>query len=138
MAELKPTRLVGPRVTLSPFHKRDRDPFIRLNRISRSPFVQPPTTVERFTRFVDRGKGPDIIRLAVRRNEDGAVMGSIEVSQIARGILQSAYLGYQIGRPYEGQGYMSEAMKLIIDFAFGPLRLHRLEANIQPTNAPSI
>lgn len=125
-------------MTLSPFHKRDKDEFIRLNRVSRSPFVTLPTTPERFTRYLDRANAPDVVRLAVRRNEDGVVLGSIEVSQISRGILQSAYLGYQLGSPYEGKGYMSEAMRLILDFAFGALKLHRLEANIQPTNAPSI
>jgi len=134
----KPIRLEGPRISLSPFHKRDMEEFTRLNRRSRSPFVHPPTTAKRFERYLERGKSPDIFRLALRRHEDGALLGSIEVSQISRGILQSAYLGYQIGLEYEGQGYMSEAMRLILDFSFGPLKLHRVEANIQPTNAPSI
>jgi ribosomal-protein-alanine N-acetyltransferase len=138
MPRPKPIRIEGPRVTLSPFDKRDKDEFIRLSRTSRSPFVTLPTTPERFTRFLMRGSAPDVVRLAVRRSEDGVVLGSIEVSQIARGILQSAYLGYQLGSPYEGKGYMSEAMRLMLDFAFGALKLHRLEANIQPTNAPSI
>jgi len=138
MPRAKPIRLEGPRITLSPFHKRDMEEFIRLNRRSRSRFVHPPTTPKRCERYLARGKTPDIFRLAVRRNEDGAVLGSIEVSQISRGILQSAYLGYHIGAQYQGQGYMSEAMRLVLDFSFGPLKLHRVEANIQPTNAPSI
>ena len=131
-------RLEGPRITLSPLHKRDMEEFTRLNRRSRSRFVHPPTTPKRFERYIARGKAPDIFRLAVRRNEDGVILGSIEVSQIYRGILQSAYLGYHIGTAFQGQGYMSEAMRLVLDFSFGPLKLHRVEANIQPSNAPSI
>ena len=138
MPRPKPFRLEGPRVTLSPLHMRDMEEFTRLNRRSRSRFVHPPTTPKRFERYLMRGRGADIFRLAVRRSEDGAILGSIEVSQISRGILQSAYLGYHIGTTYQGQGYMSEAMRLILDFSFGPLKLHRVEANIQPTNAPSI
>jgi ribosomal-protein-alanine N-acetyltransferase len=138
MPRPKPILIEGRRVTLSPFDKRDKDEFIRLNRMSRSPFVTLPMTPERFSSFLERGNAPDVVRLAVRRNEDAAVLGSIEVSQIARGILQSAYLGYQIGSPYEGKGYMSEAMRLMLDFAFGALKLHRLEANIQPKNRSSL
>lgn len=134
----KPIRLEGPRLTLSPFHRRDMEAFTRLNRRSRSRFVHPPTTPARFERYLERAKAPDMFRLALRRNEDGVLLGSIELSQISRGILQSGYLGYQIGSEYEGQGYMSEAMRLVLDFAFGPVKLHRVEANIQPTNAPSI
>jgi ribosomal-protein-alanine N-acetyltransferase len=137
MPKPKP-HLEGPRVTLAPFRRRDMGEFIRLNRRSRSRFVHPPTTPKRFERYFTRGKLPDIFRLAVRRNEDGVILGSIEVSQIYRGILQSAYLGYHIGTAFQGQGYMSEAMRLVLDFSFGPLKLHRVEANIQPTNTPSI
>ena len=33
---------------------------------------------------------------------------------------------------------MTEALGLVLDYAFRQLRLHRLEANIQPENAASI
>ena len=39
---------------------------------------------------------------------------------------------------HEGRGLMSEAMQLVLREAFGPLRLHRVEATIQPGNLPSI
>jgi ribosomal-protein-alanine N-acetyltransferase len=130
--------LVGPRIHLSPFRPSDRDEFMRVNRMSPSPFVTLPTTPARFARYLARANSPDMLRLALRRNEDDVLLGSLEVSQIARGILQSAYLGYQIGRPFEGQGYMREAVGLVLDHAFVTLKLHRLEANIQPMNAASI
>ena len=60
------------------------------------------------------------------------------ISQIVRGAFQSAYLGYYAHERHARQGLMREAMEQVLDHAFGPLALHRLEANIQPGNAPSI
>jgi ribosomal-protein-alanine N-acetyltransferase len=69
---------------------------------------------------------------------DGAIAGSINLSEIVRGRFQNAYLGYQIGAPFARQGYMTEALQLALRVAFGRLRLHRVEANIQPRNMASI
>src|SRR5204862_1593871 len=52
--------------------------------------------------------------------------------------LQSAYLGYAVGRPFAHQGYMREGLELVLRRAFLTLRLHRVEANIQPGNHASI
>jgi [ribosomal protein S5]-alanine N-acetyltransferase len=54
------------------------------------------------------------------------------------GGFRSAYLGYYIGERYAGQGYMSEGIALMLQYAFKQLKLHRLEANIQPGNSASI
>ncbi len=65
-------------------------------------------------------------------------MGSIALSQIFRGGFLSAYLGYQIGADFARQGYMTETIQLMLRHAFVDLKLHRLEANIQPGNVASI
>lgn len=54
------------------------------------------------------------------------------------GLFRSAYLGYHIGAPHARQGYMAEALGLALTHGFGPLRLHRLEANVRPENGASI
>jgi ribosomal-protein-alanine N-acetyltransferase len=36
-----------------------------------------------------------------------------------------------------GRGYLTEALQLTLNYTFGPLKLHRLEANIQPGNERS-
>jgi ribosomal-protein-alanine N-acetyltransferase len=66
------------------------------------------------------------------------ILGAVELSQIARGGFQSAYLGYHLGAPFAGQGYMTEALRLTMRHAFRVLKLHRMEANIQPSNRASI
>lgn len=65
------------------------------------------------------------------------IVGSINLSQIFLAGFRSAYLGYYICAPYAGQGYMSEGLRLMLRYAF-KLKLHRLEANIQPGNLVSI
>lgn len=67
----------------------------------------------------------------------GALLGEIAITGVARGISQSGTLGYWIGKPYAGRGYMKEAAALVCSFAFERLRLHRLEASCLPNNEPS-
>ena len=64
-------------------------------------------------------------------------MGVCNLSQIFLGNLKSAFLGYWVGAKFAGQGYMTEALDLLLSYAFETLRLHRIEANIQPENAQS-
>ena len=68
----------------------------------------------------------------------GDIVGTFNISCVVRGYFQSAYLGYAAFSPYQGKGYMRIGMDLLIQEAFGPLNLHRLEANIQPGNIASI
>jgi [ribosomal protein S5]-alanine N-acetyltransferase len=66
------------------------------------------------------------------------LLGAITLSNVRRGVAQSATLGYWIGAPYARQGYMSSAVKLILSFAFQHLSLHRVEAACLPHNEASI
>jgi ribosomal-protein-alanine N-acetyltransferase len=81
---------------------------------------------------------PDSERFEIRSALDGSIVGHVELSRIARGNFQSAYLGYAILPPHRERGYMTEALQLALKHAFRTLRLHRAEANIEPGNEPSI
>ena len=72
------------------------------------------------------------------RVKDGRIVGTANLSQIFYGPFKNAYLGYLLGAKFTGNGYMTEAINLVLAAAFGRLRLHRIEANVQPTNTPSI
>ncbi|MXN66105.1 GNAT family N-acetyltransferase [Stappia sp. GBMRC 2046] len=74
----------------------------------------------------------------VFRRSDGELLGGATLSNLRRGVAQCATLGYWMGEPYAGKGYMSEAVRLILPFAFVRLRLHRVEAACLPRNAASI
>jgi ribosomal-protein-alanine N-acetyltransferase len=77
------------------------------------------------------------VRLLVCRRTDGAIVGVVNLNEIVRAALQSAYLGYYAFQPHAGQGYMAEGLGLVLRHAFRRLGLHRLEANIQPGNRAS-
>jgi [ribosomal protein S5]-alanine N-acetyltransferase len=119
----------------------DRDEFLGLMRASRAfhrPWATAPTDDERFDAYLADSRRPDFEAMLVCRHEDHAIVGFFNLSQIVRRSLQSAYLGYAAGRPFAGQGYMREAIQLVVRHAFLDLRLHRIEANIQPGNHASI
>jgi ribosomal-protein-alanine N-acetyltransferase len=100
--------------------------------------IAAPRTAVEFDAYLARSRREDHESLLVFRREDDALVGVIDLSRIARGNFQSAYLGYRIGAPYARQGTMTEALALAVRHAFRTLRLHRLEANIQPENEASI
>ena len=134
-------RDVFAKVFLRAPSKRDAEEVVALNRASRRlhrGLVSPPVEPEQFEAFLKRSRGEDGACFLVCRVEDGRVVGSINLSQIVRGNFQSAYLGYYTGEPYAGRGYMTEAMRLLLRHAFEDLKLHRVEANIQPGNLASI
>jgi ribosomal-protein-alanine N-acetyltransferase len=131
----------GPRLQIRPPAPIDEPALIAANHASialHHPWISPPLTSEAFAGYLERCARPENCGMLICRNADGAILGAITLSQIFYGPLCSAYAGYYICAPYAGQGYMKEALELALNYAFGPLGLHRIEANIQPGNAPSI
>ena len=129
------------RVALRRLAREDRDELLALVRESRAlhrPWAYPPERADQIDDLYARSRREDFEALVARRVEDGAIAGVLNISQIIRGHLQSAFLGYYAHARYAGQGYMREGMALTLAHAFGTLRLHRLEVNIQPGNAASI
>lgn len=100
--------------------------------------LHPPLTGAAFAALLARSRRRDTTAFLIRRRSDGAILGAVELSQIARGNFRSAYLGYHIGAPFARQGYMREALTLALRYAFTQLRLHRVEANVQPANTGSL
>jgi ribosomal-protein-alanine N-acetyltransferase len=69
--------------------------------------------------------------------QDSRLLGGLNLSNVRRGVAQTASLGYWMGALHVGQGLMTEAVCAALRFAFGPLRLNRLEAACLPSNAAS-
>lgn len=65
------------------------------------------------------------------------VVGSVTLSAIVRGFLQSCSLGYKIDSRVARRGLTREALRAVLDFAFNTEGLHRVEANVVPENGPS-
>ena len=129
------------RVLLRSPTSADRDAFLAAMRSSRSlhgPWLVAPTTAAGFDRLLARVGDERFEPLLACRREDGAIVGFFHIGEIVRGTFQSAYVGYGAVAAHAGRGYMTEGMALLVARAFTQLRLHRLEANIQPGNAASI
>jgi ribosomal-protein-alanine N-acetyltransferase len=131
----------GPTVHLRPPHRRDQAELLSVARKNRSfhrPWVSAPQTSEAFSTWLQGAKAANRERLLVCLNADHAIVGYFGVGEIVRAALQSAYLGYWANRAYARQGLMKEGMGLLQRHVFTSLRLHRLEANIQPGNEASL
>lgn len=102
------------------------------------PWVFPATDGRRYRGYLDRLADGRSFGFFIGRREDDALVGVVNVNDIIYGGLRSASLGYYIGADYARRGYMSEALALVLDRAFTELKLHRIEANIQPHNVASI
>lgn len=117
------------------------DEFIAATRRSRRlhhPWLCPPDTLERYEDFVERSLGSTRCSYLVCRRADDALAGCVNVSNITRGARQSAVIGYCVFIPWNGQGLMEAGLRLVLNQCFGPLRLHRIEASIQPENNRSV
>jgi ribosomal-protein-alanine N-acetyltransferase len=140
-----PATLEGNRVRLRPPRRSDERAFIAQVARSRAlhrRWVQPPDTPDAFDLYVQRYRRADVgsrnVGLVILRNEDDALAGVINFTEIVRGAFQSAYVGYYAFAPLAGAGYMTEGFVLALDFAFRDLELHRVEANVQPANSRSL
>jgi ribosomal-protein-alanine N-acetyltransferase len=139
----------GDRVYLRRPRPADSTRFVVAVRLSRSlhaQWVQAPKTAERFATYLRRFAGAKSrhtssathVGFLVCRAEDDALVGVFNLSEIVRGAFRSAYLGYYALAPNAGRGYMAEGLALTLKVAFQSLRLHRIEANVQPGNRRSI
>jgi ribosomal-protein-alanine N-acetyltransferase len=73
----------------------------------------------------------------ILRAEDDFMVGGLSLGHVRRGVSQAATLGYWMGEPYAGQGYMSRAVRAAIAYGFEKQGLHRIEAACLPNNEPS-
>ncbi len=101
------------------------------------PFVTPPADAAAFAAYLDRCAGQDFVGLFACRKEDDALIGVFNLSQIFLGPFRSAYLGYYAFSPFAGHGYMTAGCRLVLRHAFLKVKLHRVEANLQPQNLAS-
>jgi [ribosomal protein S5]-alanine N-acetyltransferase len=73
----------------------------------------------------------------IERKEDRRLLGTCTLFHIHPGN-RCGELGYALASPYWKNGYMLEALTALLDYAFGPMNLRRLEADVDPRNASSL
>lgn len=141
-------RLAGRRCVLRPALSRDWRDWAALRAESRA-FLKPwePTWPadalsraafnRRLRRQAREWRGDEAYNFFIFDDRAGALVGGLGLSNVRRGVAQTAMLGYWVGERYARRGYVGEAAALLLDFAFGTLRLHRIEAACLPGNAAS-
>ena len=92
----------------------------------------------RIRRYTEDLRTDQSYAFLIFRSADGRLVGGLTLANVRRGVAQAGSLGYWMGLPYVRQGYMTAAVRAVIPFAFGTLRLHRLEAACIPSNTASI
>lgn len=118
----------------------DKEAFLQAMQSSQTlhfPWVKSPLTLQEFDEYLKRSQQPNQKSFIVYEKPNKLV-GVFNVSEIIHGFFQNAYLGFYSIADYTGQGYMSVGLKLVLHKVFHEMKLHRLEANIQPDNTKSI
>jgi [ribosomal protein S5]-alanine N-acetyltransferase len=144
-----PARLAWGPVELHPLHRRDAAEWSRL-RLANEDWLTPwepsaplpwrlrhtPAAYRAMRRAVARrARMGTSLPFAIR--VEGRLAGQVTIDNIVRGAMRSGHLGYWIDRAVAGRGMASLAVALVCDHAFGPVGLHRLQADIRPENRPS-
>jgi len=101
------------------------------------PFITAPKTTEEFASYLEKSK-KESEHYFIAYSSDNKIIGVFNVSGMMQGVFKSAYLGYYASVDLAGKGLMSKSLKLVLKEIFITLDLHRIEANIQPTNTVSI
>lgn len=128
-------------LTIRPVVYADKAALVLANRTNRDfhrPWVDSFIDDEGYDKWWDaRMTGPHMSFVALD-GRTGNVAGVVNLSEIVMGRFRSAYLGYYGMREACGKGAMTAAVREVVGVAFERMRLHRLEANIQPGNERSI
>ena len=130
----------APAITIKKVSPRDEIEFLRVARASRSihnAWVKVPLTVSAFRRYVNDMRTAEDQAFVVRRRDTGSIAGVVELQDIFMGDFKNAYIIYYAFEGHQRKGLMKQAVIEVIQIAFSKLKLHRLEANIQPENKAS-
>ena len=145
---LSKKKLTGQRVFLRPPKRRDALKWQKLRMSSKSFLVpwEPSWDASSCTRraYLRYFKNSNYLAnmdraysFLIFKSDDNTLLGGINIGNVRRGVSQSASLGYWIGEKYSRNGYMKEALKLLIPSLFVDLRLNRIEAATLQENIAS-
>lgn len=140
--------LMGQRVMLRAPRPGDYTAWRDLRRASRD-FLRPyeprwtdsdlsqRVFASRLKRGRDEAKAGTDYSFFIFTRSGGDLVGGITLSNVRRRAAQFVNLGYWMGHAFAGQGYMTEAVGLVVPFCFETLGLHRIHAAFLPDNQAS-
>jgi ribosomal-protein-alanine N-acetyltransferase len=134
---------MGERVVIRPGSFSDEAEFLAAVELSRAlhhPWVQPPASARAFRDYLEKRtetRGAVFFVWMQKARNARRLVGVVNLDEIVGGCFHSAYLGYYAFEPFAGRGLMQKGLSQVISHAFRKMKLHRLEANIQPANTRS-
>ncbi|MNC16610.1 putative ribosomal N-acetyltransferase YdaF [compost metagenome] len=123
---------------MTAMYKRNREFFEKFSPNATDEFYTEEHQLQLITKSkVDRAEDRRY-DFVICHKEDGRIIGSIGLSFVVRGPLQSCMIGYSMDQEYNGKGYMTEAVKQVVRYAFEVLKFHRITGEASPHNPGSI
>jgi [ribosomal protein S5]-alanine N-acetyltransferase len=144
-----PARLSYDRVGLRPPRLRDATTWSSLRLRNEAWLAQwEPTATQPWGARHTAAAWPSLMSSTRRLAKAGAMLpfvvtyddrfvGQLTVTNVVRGALRSAHIGYWIDQAVAGRGIMTTAVALATDHCFGPVGLHRIQIDIRPENVAS-
>ena len=120
---------------------KDRAEFlqaVRASRVLHRPWISAPASTAQYRAYLKKMAQPANHAYLVCRRDTGAIIGVINLTNVILGPFRSGYLGYYAFAAQARHGFMREGLRAVTRHAFGTLKLHRLEANVQPDNLASL
>jgi ribosomal-protein-alanine N-acetyltransferase len=100
-------------------------------------WIKLPTESEAFKRYLAKFDREDAFFFVICDAYSNSIVGFVSLTGIEGEPYHRGRLGYGVFEQYARMGYISSGLRQVIDVAFGNLKIHRLEADIQPENLPS-
>ncbi|WP_117168002.1 GNAT family N-acetyltransferase [Paraliobacillus sediminis] len=144
------SELTGTNITFRALQKEDATVLLDMNKENREIFdLYSPVdkkddffTLEKHEEMIEKDqkaweedKGYEF---GIFINGTNQLVGTVSFFFIERGTAEKCMIGYGLDHRYKGKGYMTEAVKLAIRFAFEEADFHRIEAGVMPRNKGSI
>jgi len=133
---LRPVLTKDAEVLLDLFME-NRDFFEKFSMERNETFYTIEFQLERIKQYEEDSRTDQAYNFGIFKH-DGTLIGTINLFQVLRGALQGAFIGYFLDKKHNGKGYTTEAVKLLVGYAFNELKLHRIEAGVMPHNIGSI
>jgi RimJ/RimL family protein N-acetyltransferase len=103
---------------------------------SSPPWTELQTAIDDIQRDMDAMASGEFVQLGIERRADGALIGVCNLRDFDAQC-RRAEVGYSLAAPAWGRGYANEAVRALLDWGFEHRNLNRVEADIDPRNAPS-
>ncbi len=123
---------------LAELHARNREFFQRVSPLLPEAFYTEEHQKIRIEQVLKKTDEGQVYAFGIFLKATDKLIGDISLTQIARGNVQSCTTGFTLDKEHNGKGYTTEALRLVVDFAFRELKLHRIEAGAMPDNIASI